>query len=82
MSAWWALLELIAEEVGTDAAYRIEQRARYELGGARVTVSVKPWTPPERLEEIAPGKPKQAAKKLGIGVSTAYRRIRKPLTIR
>ena len=40
--SWNALLELLAAEVGQDAALRFERRARMELGGVRVTVGVRP----------------------------------------
>jgi len=81
--SWSTLLELIAEEAGMEIARRVEERARYELGGVRITVSVKPWVTPEQIEDIAPGKPKQAAKRLGISPSKAYTLVgRKRLTIR
>ncbi len=72
---WGALLDLIADEVGREAANRIEDRARRELGGLRVTISVRKHITKQTINEVAPGKPKEAAKRLGVHPSTIYRRL-------
>jgi hypothetical protein len=80
--SWKSLLDLIADEIGMDAARRIEQRARLELGGVRITVSVRPWVWPQLIDETDPGRPRRAAKKLGIHPATAYRMLRRDRLIR
>lgn len=75
--SWNALLELLAAEVGQDAALRFERRARMELGGVRVTVGVRPWLPADLIDAAAPGRPREAARKLGISPQTAYQRLRR-----
>lgn len=72
--SWAEILVLIAEEVGPDAAIRIEERARLAFGGTRVTVSIKKTDlalKPTRKHE----KPQEAAKRLGVHRSTVYRRL-------
>lgn len=75
--SWAALLEIIKDECGNDLALRIEQRARSELGGVRLTVSVRPVITREIVSEAAPGDPQKAARKLGIHRATAYRALKR-----
>ena len=72
---WVALVELIAQEVGEDVAARIEDRARAELGGERITILKRKIITQQRIDAAAAGKPKEAAKKLGVHYSTIYRTI-------
>lgn len=73
--SWSDLLRLITEEVGSDAALRIEERARQEMGGTRLTISVTPVVTPDKINRTAPGKPREAAKRIGVHYSTVYRRL-------
>ena len=73
--SWGQLLDLIAEEAGNDMAERIEDRARRELGGLRITISVKKHVTKKIIDRVAPGKPKEAAKRLGVHPATIYRRL-------
>ena len=72
--SWAALLTLIAEEVGQDAADRIEQRARKELAGVRLTIAARPTVTQKKID-ADPGKPREAAKRIGVHYSTVYRRL-------
>lgn len=77
--SWHDLLELIAAEVGKDAAAKIEARARLEMGGMRITINVKPVVTSAVVEAIAPGRPRVAAKVLGVHPTTVYRALRRPI---
>lgn len=77
--SWTDLLALISDEVGVAAAARIEARARKEMGGIRLTISVKPIVTREVIDAIAPGRPREAARILGVHPATAYRALRRPL---
>ncbi len=73
--SWPDLLNLIAQEAGNQVAAKIENRARKEMGGVRLTISVKPVITMQKIDAVAPGKPKEAAKILGVHQSTIYRRL-------
>lgn len=79
---WLDLMAMIVEEVGAEAAARIERRARTEFGGIRITILKQARVDADRIDTIAPGKPCQAARKLGIHPSTAYRALRRERIIR
>ena len=79
--SWPDLLELIREEVGDEAASRIEDRARLEFGGLRVTVLKRKLLTVHDIDRAAPGRPREAARRLGVSVNTVYRVLRRP-TIR
>ncbi len=72
--SWADLLSLIAEEVGQDAADRIEQRAIESLAGVRLTIASRPTVTQTKLN-TNPGKPREAAKRIGVHYSTVYRRL-------
>lgn len=76
--SWEALILLIADEVGKDAASRIEDRARHELGGQRITIRKTKIVNTKVIDSVAAGKPKEAAQKLGVHISTVYRALNKP----
>jgi len=80
--SWPGLLELIREEVGDEAASRIEDRARLELGGLRIYIKRSREITREELDSLAPGKPRDAARKLGIHPATAYRILQRDRIIR
>ncbi len=73
--SWADLIALISAEVGADAALRIEERARREMGGTRLTISTTPIVNKTKIEQAAPGKPREAAKRIGVHYSTVYRRL-------
>jgi len=77
--SWPDLLDLIAAEVGQEAAARIAARARLEMGGLRITIGARVPIDPQVIEAAAPGRPRKAAKILGIDPSTAYRALRRPI---
>jgi transcriptional regulator of acetoin/glycerol metabolism len=79
--SWSELLRLIEDEVGAEAASRIEDRARVELGGLRVTVLKRKLISLKDIDRAAPGRPREAARRLGVSVNTVYRVLRRP-TIR
>lgn len=76
---WLTLLDIISEEVGQEAAAKIEERARREMGGERITIKKRRQITLELINETAPGKPKEAARKLGVSHSTVYRALRRPI---
>ena len=80
--SWDVLLELIADELGDDSARRIEERARLELGGMRITISKRRVITRAEIEKIAPGKPLKAAAVLGVHHSTVYRALNRQRIIR
>lgn len=80
--SWARLVELIRAEVGDAAAKRIEDRARIELGGVRITISKRPILTIEIIETTAPGKPQEAAKVLGVHKTTIYRRLKRTRFVR
>ena len=83
MSAWSDLIDIVAAEAGLEAAKRIDARARFELGAMRISIPKNP--PPitaEQVENAAPGRPREAARKLGIHPTTAYRALRRGAFIR
>jgi hypothetical protein len=77
--SWSDLLALIEDEVGPDAASRIEDRARVELGGLRVTIHKRKPVTVHDIDRVAPGKPKEAAQKLQVSLTTVYRVLRRPM---
>ena len=78
--SWQALVQIIIEEAGHDLAAKIVNRARLELGGLRVTIGKRAALTAAMVDEVAPGKPKEAAKQLGVHPATVYRALhRKPL---
>ncbi len=81
---WPRLLEIIEEESGKEACLKIEKRARLEMGGKRIMVySQRQRTVTgQDVHDAAPGRPRIAAKKLGINEVTAYRKLKKSRIIR
>jgi hypothetical protein len=78
--SWQALIDIIVEEAGTDMAAKIIKRARLELGGLRITINKRATITAAMVDEVAPGKPKEAARHLGVHPATVYRALhRKPL---
>lgn len=77
--SWPALLRLISDELGAAAAERVERRAKMELWGVRITVGARDPVSREEVERASPGRPREAARKLGISPATAYRALKQPL---
>ena len=73
--SWKQLVSLIQAEVGAEAAERIAERARLELGGLRITISTKPYVTKAIIDRVAPGNPRKAARKLGVSRQTIYNRL-------
>lgn len=73
------MLLLIREEAGPDIASRIEARILRDMTGLRITIGAKAPIDPQLVESAAPGRPRKAAKILGIDPSTAYRALRRPI---
>lgn len=80
--SWALLINLIADELGTDAAARIEARARHELGGVRITVCARQGLTREQVDSAAPGRPQEAARVLGVHPVTVYRLLRRGPLVR
>lgn len=76
-TGWFDLLAIITELAGPEAAGRIDRRARIELGGLRVTVGARGPLTREDVDAVAHGRPKEAAKRLGVHQSTVYRALRR-----
>jgi len=75
--SWAGLLDLIADELGADAAHRVQVRAQREMLGERLTITARFTVRREQVDEAAPGRPREAAKVLGVHPSTAYRALRR-----
>lgn len=80
--SWAALLDLIRDEAGPELADRIESRCRRELAGVRITICSRIPIKAEDADAVAPGRPQEAAKILGVQVSTIYRAIHRERIIR
>lgn len=79
---WAAVLEVIAQEAGQEIALRIEERVRDEFGGTNLYIRQQRSVTREELEQLAPGKPREAARKMNIHPSTAYRILRRERIVR
>jgi transcriptional regulator of acetoin/glycerol metabolism len=78
MSDWEAFVALVAAEVGQDAAGRIAERARQEIGGSRLVIPKRTTISDEQLQAAVRKtgwRRDLAAKRLGISRSTFYRRM-------
>jgi hypothetical protein len=76
---WADLIALIEEEAGAEVAARIEDRARVELGGLRVTIHKRKALTVHDIDRVAPGRPKEAARRLNVSIATVYRALRRPM---
>lgn len=79
---WEVLVAIIADEAGSETAERIEERARIELGGLRITIAKRKPITVETIDAVAPGRPKEAAKALGVHPRTIYRVLQRDRIIR
>ena len=78
--SWPELVAILAEAVGPAEAERVASVIRAKLGGCRLTVPTRRHVTPQEAEQAAPGKPREAARKLGVHPSTVYRLLqRRPL---
>ena len=78
--SWPELLAVLVEAVGQTEADRAASLLRARLGGCRVTIPSKRRVTCEEVERAAPGKPQEAARRLGVHPSTVYRLLsRRPL---
>lgn len=82
MNRWIDLLTIVREEAGDEIAAKIEKRARNTMGGERLTVLRRMPSIPEEVHNAAPGRPRTAARKLGIHPTTAYRALKRMRTVR
>jgi transcriptional regulator of acetoin/glycerol metabolism len=78
--SWPALLALIADELGADAAQRIKTRAEKELLGERFVISRKaqPTPKPDQIRAALAAhgwRVREAAAELQVHPSTIYRMI-------
>lgn len=73
---WAAIVQLIADEVGAAAAARIDRRVVERFSGARITVSKRRRITAELIDRVAPGRPREAARRLGVHPATVYRALR------
>jgi hypothetical protein len=80
--SWAAVMDIIAAEAGADVAARIEDRVRREVGAGTIYLRARVAITKTEVEEAAPGKPREAARKLGIHPATAYRVLKKTVLVR
>lgn len=80
--SWAAVLELIADEAGREIALRIEERVQSEFGGCSLYIRRSRPITRSDLDSLAPGRPQEAARKLGIHPATAYRILQRDRIIR
>lgn len=78
--SWQEVLKILNDECGADLASRIERRLANELGGVRITIAKRQTITREMADKAAPGKPREAARKLGVHPATIYRALRRPIT--
>ena len=79
---WEAILSVIEDEVGATQARRIEERVKREFGGIRVRITTRARITREKIDAIAPGQPREAARKLGVSPSTIYRTLHRSRLVR
>lgn len=80
--SWADLMTMISEEAGQAAAERIARRARLEMGGMRITIAKREKITVEHINQVAPGKPQEAARALGVHPRTIYRVLQRNRIIR
>ena len=80
--SWETFLSLIAGKYGEQTASEIEDLARTYMPGERITIRKTKLITPELIDKVAPGKPREAAKKLGVHYTTIYRALNRPRIIR
>lgn len=80
--SWADIIDIIKQEAGEKLARRIAERIRAEYGGTRITISKRPMITIEQIEQIAPGRPKEAARQLGVHPTTVYRAIQRTRIVR
>ena len=73
---WPVIMEILTESVGKSVARDIEKQVIDALKAKTIYIPTKQKVYAEEIEEAAPGKPAEAAKKLGIPRSTAYYRLK------
>jgi transcriptional regulator of acetoin/glycerol metabolism len=79
---WATIVDLIRDEAGHDLGERIIRRLVMELRGTRITVGARCALTAAAVDAAAPGKPKEAARRLGVDVSTVYRAVWRSRIIR
>ena len=80
--SWETLLNLIADRYGEQVASEIEDLARRQMPGERITIRKTKLITTELVDKVAPGKPREAAKKLGVHYSTVYRALNRARIVR
>ena len=76
MSDWQAFITMLVAEVGQDAAGRIAERARQEIGGCRLVIPKRAEITDEQLQAAlrkTGGRRDLAAKRLKVSRTTLYR---------
>ena len=78
--SWSVIISRISAKYGPEVASEIEDMAREEFAGQRITILKRKIITAEKIDKAAAGKPKEAAKKLGVHYSTIYRALnRRPI---
>ena len=75
--SWSDVLAILRAECGDDQADRIAKRLYREFGGCRLTVPKRQPIDREMIDAAAPGRPRDAARKLGVHHTTVYRVLRR-----
>lgn len=72
---WQALMRIVADVGGPGVAATVCERAKLELQGVRVTVGARAPISRAAVDAVAPGRPREAARALGVSVRTVYRAL-------
>lgn len=79
--SWSAVVELLRGELGPEIAGRVDQIVRRAFRGTRLTIPSRVEVTTEAAVSAAPGRPQEAARKLGVHPSTVYRMLRAKRTL-
>ncbi len=75
------MVELLRGELGPEIAGRVDQIVRRAFRGTRLTIPSRVEVTTEAAVSAAPGRPQEAARKLGVHPSTVYRMLRARRTL-
>jgi transcriptional regulator of acetoin/glycerol metabolism len=79
--SWSAVVEALAHELGPEVASHVDRIVRRAFRGTRLTIPARAAVTPEQAAAVAPGRPREAARKLGVHPSTVYRILRARRTL-
>lgn len=80
--SWHDVLEVAVEILGEDAAADFEAACADRLAGSHCYIPQRKRLTRSDVDAVSPGRPKEAARQLGVHQSTVYRAIHRTRVIR